>query len=617
MNRKQRRAAGKRRDNVATVPSAAAANLHATGIANLMAEARRYHQQGRISQAQEICRRILAHEPSHLQSLNLLGIIAQTSSAHRLAVRMFARAIAADEFNAACHYNIANSYQALNRPVDAIWHFKKALALGMNNKAVEEFIMQSPVIAWCLERIAHRPPRPVGDEEPEDVSQIAGDLFLRCALATTALMNMALEALLGHLRSELLRYASADVADPREVASDVIEFFCALAQQCFINEYVYPQSAEETWRAIKLRDRLLENLAAGGEINPLMLAAVAAYFPLHTLPIAEALLRRDWPEAAADLLQQQLRDPLEEARDRCAIAVLTDVSDRVSLQVMRQYEENPYPRWTINPLAVFAIDQAQGKTDDSAKRQAELEIMIAGCGTGLHAVQIAQVYPKSRVLGVDVSLASLAYARRKTRELGLRNIEYAKADILALGSIGRSFDRIESVGVLHHLAEPGAGWRVLLSLLRPGGEMRIGLYSEAARRVIVDARARIAERDYRPTADDIRRCRQEIIGEASDRCWKALIGARDFYTMSGCRDLLFNVMEHRFTIPEIAAFLNSNNLTFLGFEFSEDASVIEKFRRQFPGPSALTDLDRWQVFEAGNPQTFWGMYVFSLRKNVH
>jgi ubiquinone/menaquinone biosynthesis C-methylase UbiE len=40
----------------------------------------------------------------------------------------------------------------------------------------------------------------------------------------------------------------------------------------------------------------------------------------------------------------------------------------------------------------------------------------------------------ARLLGVDVSLTSLAYARRKTRELGLRNIEYAQADILELGS---------------------------------------------------------------------------------------------------------------------------------------------------------------------------------------
>jgi len=333
------------------------------------------------------------------------------------------------------------------------------------------------------------------------------------------------------------------------------------------------------------------------------------------MPMAEALLRRDWPATVAGLLQVQLREPLEEVGERAAIATLAPIKNSVSLQVMRQYEENPYPRWTINPLNVFAADQARGRTIPTAERQAELDILIAGCGTGLHAVQIAQVYPNARLLAVDVSLSSLAYARRKTRELGLRNIEYAQADILELGTIDRTFDSIESVGVLHHLAEPTAGWRVLVSLLRPGGRMRIGLYSNLARRVIAKARAHIAARGYRATAGDIRRCRQDIIREAEH--WKMLIGMKDFYSMSGCRDLLFNVMEHRFTIPEIAAFLNDNDLSFLAFEPFDDPTVIEKFHKQFPGAADEANLDQWHRFEADHPDTFWGMYIFMVGKNAH
>jgi SAM-dependent methyltransferase len=219
------------------------------------------------------------------------------------------------------------------------------------------------------------------------------------------------------------------------------------------------------------------------------------------------------------------------------------------------------------------------------------------------------------LLGVDVSLTSLAYARRKTRELGLRNIEYAQADILELAMIDRTFDSIESVGVLHHLAEPTAGWRVLVSLLRPGGRMRIGLYSNLARRVIAEARARIAARGYRATAGDIRRCRQDIIREAEH--WKMLIGARDFYSMSGCRDLLFNVMEHHFTIPEIIAFLNDNDLSFLAFEPFDDPTVIEKFHEQFAGAADEANLDQWHRFEVNHPETFWDMYVFTAGKNAH
>jgi 2-polyprenyl-3-methyl-5-hydroxy-6-metoxy-1,4-benzoquinol methylase len=617
MNRKERRAADKRRDESASRPNALVLGSAGVSIVDLAAEASRLRGAGRVNDAQAICRQILAREPAHVQSLNLLGLMAQASGDQRLAVKMFAKALASDEVNAACHYNAGNSYRALGNRTKAITHFSKALALGMDEKA-ETFILQSPIIATYAARIARKWPLPVTNVElfgTESVTRLASDLFLRCAMEATTLTSVKLELLLGYARAELLRLAGEHGEDDGEIDDDIVAFACALAQQCFINEYVHVQAEAESGLASVLRDRLLQDLASGAAITPLTLAVVAAYFPLHAMPMAEALLRRDWPATVAGLLQVQLREPFEEADERAAIATLAPVKNSVSLQVMRQYEENPYPRWTINPLNVFAADQAQGRTVPTAEGQAELDILIAGCGTGKHAVQIAQLYPNARLLAVDISLTSLAYARRKTRELGLHNIEYAQADILELGAIGRTFDSIESVGVLHHLAEPVAGWRVLVSLLRPGGTMRIGLYSDVARRAIAEARARIAAHGYRATAGDIRRYRQDIIREAEH--WKMVVGAKDFYSMSGCRDLLFNVMEHRFTLPEIAAFLNDNDLSFLAFEPFDDPTVIEKFHKQFPGASDEANLDQWHRFEADHPDTFWGMYVFTVGRNAH
>ena len=443
------------------------------------------------------------------------------------------------------------------------------------------------------------------------VIRLANDLFLRCAMEATTLGSVQLEGLLGYARAELLQREQDE--DNGEIDDDIVAFACALARQCFINEYVYVQTEAESRLASGLRDRLLQDLASGAAITSLTLAVVAAYFPLHAMPMAEALLRRDWPVTVAGLLRVQLREPLEEVGERTAIATLTPIKNSVSLQVMRQYEENPYPRWTINPLNAFAADQARGRTIPSAEWQAELDILIAGCGTGLHPVYTAQIYPNARLLGVDVSLTSLAYARRKTRELGLRNIEYAQADILELGTIvARSIASSRSVCSII-LQSRGRVARAGLAAA-PGSRIRIGLYSNLARRVIAEARARIAAAGYRATAGDIRRCRQDIIREAGR--WKMLIGARDFYSMSGCRDLLFNVMEHRFTIPEIAAFLNDNDLSFLGFEPFDDPTVIEKFHKQFPGAADETNLDQWRRFEADYPETFWGMYIFMVGKNA-
>ncbi len=355
-----------------------------------------------------------------------------------------------------------------------------------------------------------------------------------------------------------------------------------MAQQCFIDEYLLAQSDDETRQAESLRSLVVANLATGGAVSELLLITVAAYFPLHSLPATAPQWDRDWPRTLNGLLQQQIVEPLEEIRLRGTIQSLTVIDDDISVKVQRQYEENPYPRWTAIPDVSTVSDwRSRFPVQHSDhRRDGPSEILIAGCGTGQNPIQAALKFPEARVLAVDLSRASLAYALRKTREADIRNIDYGQADILKLRSIGRSFDRIEAVGVLHHLADPSAGWRVLLSLLRPGGIMDVGLYSETARRAVVEARSLIAARGYRPSTEDIRLFRREL-SLTNSTFAKDLVSSPDFYSTSGCRDLLFHVREHKFTIPEIAAFLSENNLAFLGFRLG--AEVFDQFRIRFPG----------------------------------
>jgi len=116
-----------------------------------------------------------------------------------------------------------------------------------------------------------------------------------------------------------------------------------------------------------------------------------------------------------------------------------------------------------------------------------------------------------------------------------------------------------------------------------------------------------------PTAEGIRALRQTIIREKDEPRWKSLVQTIDFYSTSGCRDMFFNVMEHRLTIPDIQSFLDEQGFAFLGFEL--DPKIIEQFRRQNPAAGVLTDLAAWAAFETANPQTFLNMYVFSICKN--
>jgi SAM-dependent methyltransferase len=196
----------------------------------------------------------------------------------------------------------------------------------------------------------------------------------------------------------------------------------------------------------------------------------------------------------------------------------------------------------------------------------------------------------------------------------LTSIEYAQADLLKLGTLGRSFDVIEAMGVLHHLADPFAGWRILLSLLRPGGFMRLGFYSEVARRNIVKVQAFIAAQGYGATADEIRRSRQQVMDLDKSATLAAVLSSRDFFSTSACRDLLFHVQERRMLLTGMDAFLRENNLTFLGFEIDDD--VLHAYKRRFPDDPAATNLAQWQTFENENPDTFAGMYQLWIQRRV-
>jgi 2-polyprenyl-3-methyl-5-hydroxy-6-metoxy-1,4-benzoquinol methylase len=609
MNRRERRATVARNRTVAGSNSA--------DLAALLAQARLAYQQRQFGQTEAICRKILASNSAHPTALNLLGVTYQATGRHELAVKMLAKAIAADDLNAACHYNIASSYQILNRRADAAIHFKSALALGMNDKVIENFLMQNPDVIACVNRAMAQSTLPVTAElfGTREIYALANDVFLRCAMQSTLLRGVELEFLLTHLRFALLRLAQDSEHKTIKLDDDTASMFCALAEQCFINEYVFAQSERETQEAAQIREVLQDRLSAGHDIPSILLAAVAAYFPLHGIANAKLLLTAERPQYVADLLVLQIREPLEEAEDCRTIPALTAIDDATSLVVMQQYEENPYPRWTLNSHATYGGEMERHVESVAVdKERPSLEILIAGCGTGRHAFHVAEQSPEAHILAIDISRPSLAYARRKTKAAGLRNIDYAQADILKLSGIGRTFDRIEAVGVLHHLAEPAAGWRMLLSLLKPNGILRLGFYSETARRTIVEARKLIVEAAYQPTPEGIRALRQTIIANRNDPRWQTLLAtAEELYSMSGCRDLLFNVMEHRYTIPQIEEFLKEHDLSFLGFEL--EAGIAEQFQDRYPGSEADKNLGYWDVFEKDKPDTFRRMYIFSVRKN--
>jgi SAM-dependent methyltransferase len=487
---------------------------------------------------------------------------------------------------------------------------------------IQSLIKTGPGTADPIARaVAAWPRRPAAEElfGSAGADPVFDDRLLSTWLETSRVTDIDIERFLTAARSVLLRRAAGPAG---AVPAPELRFWARVAQQCFTNEYVFAAAKDEADVVTQLHGAVAAALDAGEPIHALQLLAAAAFARLDSLPHAARLLNRSWPDDVAAVLVQQLLEPQQERELAAAIPRLTPVSDEVSRLVQAQYEENPYPRWIKAPPPATRMDERQRQNPFLASAfypygsgsGAGMEVLIAGGGTGRHVVDVAQRYPEAHFLAIDLSMASLGYAARKTRELGLTNVDYAQADILEFGGIGRSFDVIEASGVLHHLRDPFAGWRVLLSVLKPRGHMQVGLYSELARQQVVAARRFIAERGYRAGADDIRRARQDLIAATADGPLKAITDIGDFYTVSDCRDLLFHVQEHRLTLPLIKAFLQESGLSFLGFAL--DPAQRLAYATRFPDDKTLTDLDRWHLFETNNPETFTAMYQFWVRRNL-
>lgn len=382
-----------------------------------------------------------------------------------------------------------------------------------------------------------------------------------------------------------------------------------LAVHCFINEYVFSSTAKELETIEELIAYVATEVGAHRTPEKGLLLCIAAYHPLSDFAWSDALSSIELGEKVHKHL---IDEPRVEQSIQKNIVRPSPVADRVSLEVQAQYEANPYPRWIkpgfdSTPKSVEQVfkEALLRKRDFDPSRTEQLEILVAGCGTGHHAISTAKRFHKCKVTAIDLSSASLAYAIRKASELQIQNIRFLQLDILDCAKLNNTFDVIECVGVLHHMADPVAGWRALRRTLKPDGLMKIGLYSKLARRNITSVRNRIERLGIGASKEEIVSFRQTVL--TGENSWKDLIESRDFYSVSEVRDLIFHAMEHQFSIDQWSSILSRLELEFCGFENND---LVNRFMRDNSGHCDIYDLNSWQRYEAENPHIFLAMYQF-------
>lgn len=440
-------------------------------------------------------------------------------------------------------------------------------------------LLQDPALGPLMES----PAMISGNFWEENATQL-NDPYLLLALRRFANTDEIVERFLIALR----RYLLLSVWPNNIFKTKDLDVLCAVAEQCFINEYCFPVSEEEA--------QAVESLPLD---DPFAVALRGMYEPLRDI---EGVFKLSAQKSYRSMMNTMIKEPLRELEIKAALKTIGGVKDEISEKVQAQYEHNPYPRWiSIDVASVPHVDGIEGN------------ILIAGCGTGRMASQLCFSCPDMTITAVDISRTSLAYAQRQAEQYNRGNIEFLECDILNLDKVGKTFDFINCSGVLHHMNDPVAGWKKLVDCLAPGGVMLIGLYSTKARKVIYELRDFVKQEGYQPDVDGLRRFRQDILNLPVAHPHRVIIRFKDFYCLSDLRDLIFHVQETSYTIPELQTIMDGLGLEFDFFKMPS-ATVKSLFVQKFGAEAFPGTLEQWEAVEQETPQMFGEMYNFVCHK---
>ncbi|MDA0307014.1 MAG: tetratricopeptide repeat protein [Proteobacteria bacterium] len=608
-------------------------------LAAMLSDGLRHHQSGRLEEADSMYRLILDADPEHPAAHHLAGLVDLGRGRAGSALQHFEKAVAGDPDNADFRLNTGVALDTLGRSPDAIAHYRKAIALdpaqptahanlgfalrggGQYPDALDAFTraleldpdhvgatlglvsilkgIRSPEYSTHLEAaLLQALASPHGnhadlagpcahqlglkfDLAKLDAEAIADDALFARFLSQCVNTDVAMELFLTGLRRRLL-------FDAGNLSGRALKTAALLGVQCFMNEYVF--FAEE------------DEIAAAAEIRqtPEGLILRSLYGPLRDIDN----IANPSPELET-LIKLTLEDHRTEQALKAGIETLGSISDETSKAVRAMYEENPYPRWLQAPAQQPATVAAKLATMFPHFRlPAPLpdppNILIAGCGSGQHVVQVARSHPNARILALDLSTSSLAYAVRMCEQLGVASVRFLQADILNLGAIDERFNMIQSVGVLHHMKDPVLGWANVAALLKPGGVFKAGLYSERGRQQIRHCSNIIAGDGIGTSPAEIANFRRRLIDGHIEGDFSDILGTADFYSTSMCRDLLFHVQEQHWTPKRLKDDIAGLGLRFIGFEGFEDTGINAAYRDAYPDDTGLTDLDNWEAFEKAN-----------------
>src|SRR5262245_26935636 len=237
--------------------------------------------------------------------------------------------------------------------------------------------------------------------------------------------------------------------------------------------------------------------------------------------------------------------------------------------VCQFYTDHPYPPPVDN------LDRARDEARDENRQraefhlfwpdkpyQAELDILVAGCGTW-QAAKYAISHPDARVTGIDVSATSLDHTERMKKKYNLTNLETRELPIENVEALDRRFDLIVCTGVLHHLADPDAGLRSLRSVLKPDGAMYLMVYAPYGRAGVYLLQEYCRRLGIGTSAREINDLASVVEALPQQHPLVTLLrSSRDMLNANALADALLNPRDRSYSVPQLFDFIERNGMAF-------------------------------------------------------
>ncbi len=278
--------------------------------------------------------------------------------------------------------------------------------------------------------------------------------------------------------------------------------------------------------------------------------------------------------------------------------------------VRAQYERWVYPA-RVYDLAQMPITAPEWRHNDlrtlywlfwpAAAYRDDLDILVAGCGSLAAAAQ-AFLFPRARVVGIDVSRAALEHGEFLKQKHNLANLTLKTCAVEEVGTLDASFDFIICHGVLHHLLDASAGLRALREVLRPGGVMDIMVYGKYGRVGVTVLQELFRELKVKQDPAGVQVVKEILAGLPATHPVQNYrrLAARDLATDEGLVDTFLSSRDQPFSCAGCLDLVAEAGLVFQGWKENGLYHPDARLAPQDPLWAHLTGLaprQLWQVVE--------------------